>query len=250
VSPYAVLWARGRRIGAERMFPTRLVQESPSDPILLPLIPLLASKLTCVYCTLCLLSSLPQLVKLLPKYDLDDQDSIIRSDFVLYQCIQTGSKGSRVYPPPPRQGSRIVKLTILHLESLSRMHDLHPSMSPARLHGVVIFPLFPYFVSFLSSLIFMKFANHGVGTSEPLLFCRICAVKHWASISFLRSEVLTVVKMSIMAFGVVIPCGLLDDYQRFGGTCRLHLQGQNVGCLYRRSMGSGYGKKKKRRNVA
>jgi hypothetical protein len=161
------------------MFPTRLVQESPSDPILLPLIPHLASRLTCVYCTLCLFSSLPQLMKLLPKYDLDDHDSIIRSDFVLYQCIQTGSKGSRAYPPPPRQGNRIVKLTILlHLESLSRVYDLHSSTSPSRLHGVVLFPLFPYFVSFLSSLIFMKFANHGVGTSEPVLFCRICAVKH------------------------------------------------------------------------
>jgi hypothetical protein len=38
-----------------------------------------------------------------------------------------------------------------------------------------------------------------------------------------RSEVLTAVKVSSLAFWVVTPCGLVGRYQRFGGTyCRHH----------------------------
>jgi hypothetical protein len=36
VSPHAILWASGRRIGAEQMFPTGLVQKPSSIPTLLP----------------------------------------------------------------------------------------------------------------------------------------------------------------------------------------------------------------------
>jgi hypothetical protein len=36
VSPHALPWASGRRIGAEQMFPTRLVQKPSSVPTLLP----------------------------------------------------------------------------------------------------------------------------------------------------------------------------------------------------------------------
>jgi hypothetical protein len=40
VSPHAILWASGRRIGAEQMFPTRLVQKPSSVPTPLPARPL------------------------------------------------------------------------------------------------------------------------------------------------------------------------------------------------------------------
>jgi hypothetical protein len=36
VSPHAILWASGRRIGAEQMFPTRPVQKPSSVPTLVP----------------------------------------------------------------------------------------------------------------------------------------------------------------------------------------------------------------------
>jgi hypothetical protein len=35
--------------------------------------------------------------------------------------------------------------------------------------------------------------------------------------------VLTAVKMSIVIFWVIMPCGLVDGYQRFRGTYRLRL---------------------------
>jgi hypothetical protein len=41
----------------------------------------------------------------------------------------------------------------------------------------------------------------------------------------MRSAVRTVVKMSMLVFWAVTPCGLVVGYQRFGGTYRLHLQG-------------------------
>jgi hypothetical protein len=44
----------------------------------------------------------------------------------------------------------------------------------------------------------------------------------------LRSEVLTAVKMSMLVFWVVTPCGLVNGYQRFGGTYRLHLHQEPV----------------------
>jgi hypothetical protein len=44
-------------------------------------------------------------------------------------------------------------------------------------------------------------------------------------LNYMRSEVLTTVKMSILVFWVVTPCGLIGRYQRFGGIYYLHLQG-------------------------
>jgi hypothetical protein len=41
-----------------------------------------------------------------------------------------------------------------------------------------------------------------------------------------RSEVLTAVKMSILVFWVVTPCGLVGRYQRFGRAYYLCLQGR------------------------
>jgi hypothetical protein len=41
---------------------------------------------------------------------------------------------------------------------------------------------------------------------------------------YVRFEVLTVVKMTMLFFWVVTPCRLVGRYQRFGGTCCLHLQ--------------------------
>jgi hypothetical protein len=40
----------------------------------------------------------------------------------------------------------------------------------------------------------------------------------------MRFEVFTVLKMSMMVFWVVTPCGLAGAYQRFEGTYHLHLQ--------------------------
>jgi hypothetical protein len=45
-------------------------------------------------------------------------------------------------------------------------------------------------------------------------FCCLC----------FRFEVLTAVKMSMLLFCVIPPCGLVGTYQRFGGTSCLHLQ--------------------------
>jgi hypothetical protein len=46
VSPYAVLWASDRPIGAGQMFPTRLVTKPPSDPTLFPARPSLVRPFT------------------------------------------------------------------------------------------------------------------------------------------------------------------------------------------------------------
>jgi hypothetical protein len=35
-------------------------------------------------------------------------------------------------------------------------------------------------------------------------------------------------KLSVLVFWVVMPSGLIGRYQRFGGTCCLHLQGLTV----------------------
>jgi hypothetical protein len=44
-------------------------------------------------------------------------------------------------------------------------------------------------------------------------------------------EVLTAVKMWIMVLWVMTPCSLVDGYQRFGESCRFHLQVEkNVAC--------------------
>jgi hypothetical protein len=40
----------------------------------------------------------------------------------------------------------------------------------------------------------------------------------------MRFEVLTAVKMLMLVFWIVTPCGLVGRYQRFGGTYCLHLQ--------------------------
>jgi hypothetical protein len=41
----------------------------------------------------------------------------------------------------------------------------------------------------------------------------------------MRFEVLTAVKMSMLLFWIVTPCGLVGRYQGFGGTYCFHLQG-------------------------
>jgi hypothetical protein len=38
-------------------------------------------------------------------------------------------------------------------------------------------------------------------------------------------EVITAVKMPIVIYWIVTPCGLAGGYQRLGGICHLHLQG-------------------------
>jgi hypothetical protein len=45
----------------------------------------------------------------------------------------------------------------------------------------------------------------------------------------LTFDVLTAVKMSIVVFRVLTPCDLVGGYQCFGGTYRLHLQGDDGG---------------------
>jgi hypothetical protein len=40
----------------------------------------------------------------------------------------------------------------------------------------------------------------------------------------MRFEVLTAVRMSVLAFWVAVPCRLEDRYQRFEGTYCFHLQ--------------------------
>jgi hypothetical protein len=45
------------------------------------------------------------------------------------------------------------------------------------------------------------------------------------AVCYVKSEVLTAVKMSMLFFWVITPCGLASRYQRFGGTYCVHLQG-------------------------
>jgi hypothetical protein len=40
-----------------------------------------------------------------------------------------------------------------------------------------------------------------------------------------KFEVLMAVRMTVLFFWVVTPCGLINRYRRFGGTYCLHLQG-------------------------
>jgi hypothetical protein len=42
----------------------------------------------------------------------------------------------------------------------------------------------------------------------------------------MRFGVITAVKMSLMVFWAVTPCGIVDRYRRFGGTYCLQLQGK------------------------
>lgn len=42
----------------------------------------------------------------------------------------------------------------------------------------------------------------------------------------MKFQVHTAVKISIIVFWVVMSCGLVDGYQRLGGTYPLHLQGE------------------------
>jgi hypothetical protein len=48
----------------------------------------------------------------------------------------------------------------------------------------------------------------------------------------LRSEVHTAVKMLMLVFWIVMPCGLVVRYQRFGGIYYLHLQVWNGGSMF------------------
>jgi len=41
-------------------------------------------------------------------------------------------------------------------------------------------------------------------------------------------EVFTAVKIKVEFFCVVTQCRIVVGYQRFGGPCRLHLQGPNI----------------------
>jgi hypothetical protein len=49
----------------------------------------------------------------------------------------------------------------------------------------------------------------------------------------MRFEVLTAVKMSMLVFWVVTPCGLVGRFQRFRKTYCLHLLGLNIQCRYK-----------------
>jgi hypothetical protein len=44
-----------------------------------------------------------------------------------------------------------------------------------------------------------------------------------------RFEVFTEMKVQVDVFCVVIPCGLVVGYRRFGGPCCLRLEGENGG---------------------
>jgi len=56
----------------------------------------------------------------------------------------------------------------------------------------------------------------------------ICLSKfHWPKFSFLaKFEVFTEVKIRVEVFWVLTPCNVAVGYQRFGGACCLHLQGE------------------------
>jgi hypothetical protein len=50
-----------------------------------------------------------------------------------------------------------------------------------------------------------------------------------------RFQILTAVKMSLVVFFVVRPCGLASVDRRFGGTHCLHLQAENGGSIFFRN---------------
>jgi hypothetical protein len=64
----------------------------------------------------------------------------------------------------------------------------------------------------------------GLWVTLLVLHCHHVANKR-APTSHMRSVVLTAVKMSMLVFWVVTPCGLVGRYQRFRGTYCLLLQG-------------------------
>jgi hypothetical protein len=85
------------------------------------------------------------------------------------------------------------------------------------------------------------------GTTKHFIRCSWSQAKFWPRISrmwithitadpsrsmkqvlFARVEVLMAVKMSMLLFWVVTPCGIVGRYQRFGWTCCLHLQPSSV----------------------
>jgi hypothetical protein len=45
----------------------------------------------------------------------------------------------------------------------------------------------------------------------------------------MRVDVLKAMKVSVVVFCVVAPCGIVGGYQSFEGTYCLHLQGENGG---------------------
>jgi hypothetical protein len=62
-------------------------------------------------------------------------------------------------------------------------------------------------------------------TYRYILTMLIFRKQECTTLNITRLEVLTVVKMLMLVIWVVALCGLSGRYQRFGGTCCLHLQG-------------------------
>jgi hypothetical protein len=63
-------------------------------------------------------------------------------------------------------------------------------------------------------------------SKEELINFIVCIIWDLSGVVlYLRFQVHMAVKMSMLVFWVVTPCGLVGRYQRFGGTYRLHLQG-------------------------
>jgi hypothetical protein len=90
-------------------------------------------------------------------------------------------------------------------------------MSLTRLHGAVSHKA----VSFITEV---KRSVYGVSTWDHYVLVSLTV--HYLSAmlrsltwSHFRFEVLTAVKMSMLFFWVVTPCGLVGRYQRFGETC-------------------------------
>jgi hypothetical protein len=54
------------------------------------------------------------------------------------------------------------------------------------------------------------------------------SLRRWNIINFVWFEVLTAVVMKSSVFWDITPCIPLKFNQRFGGTCRLHLQGRSI----------------------
>jgi hypothetical protein len=68
----------------------------------------------------------------------------------------------------------------------------------------------------------------GMGESYPY-WCLSAGTKFFTTVYYTRfmgSELFVTVKMWIVVFWVVTPCGLEGGYGRFEGIYRLHLQGK------------------------
>lgn len=65
-----------------------------------------------------------------------------------------------------------------------------------------------------------QFLEYVAVTSVYKLQCNILDIS-------MTSDVLTAVRMSVLIFSVVTPCGLISDHHSFGGKNRLHLQDED-----------------------